>query len=145
LLRFARSLIKFLREAPKSLSLRALDRSPLFLCDKNTFLLDCLIDRGELTRVACAAENLHSPERSSLMTVTATRPDGHSFRRVVSRRDTAEDRAIERLLKIRKKLGVKGINMLDMPSRPKPKSMRRRRHARLRWVMRCVDHRQAMR
>src|SRR5580658_2704227 len=82
-LRFARSLIKFLREAPKSLLLRALGRSPLFLCDKNAFLLDCLIDCDELTSVACAAETLPSSERPSVMTVATTRPEGHSIRRPV--------------------------------------------------------------
>jgi len=40
-LRVARSLTKFLREAPNSLLLCALDRSPFFLCVKNTSLLDC--------------------------------------------------------------------------------------------------------
>jgi hypothetical protein len=43
----------------------------------------CLIDRGELTPVARAAENLRAPKRPSVMTVTATRPEGHSFRRLV--------------------------------------------------------------
>jgi hypothetical protein len=48
----------------------------LFLCDKDTFLLDC----GKLTPVACKPP---SPERPSVMTVTATRPEGHSFRHMV--------------------------------------------------------------
>ena len=83
-LRFARSLVKFSREALKSLLLRALGRSPLFLCEENAFLLDCLIDRGELLPVAFAAEHFPSPERPSVMTVTAIDPEGHSFRRPVS-------------------------------------------------------------
>jgi hypothetical protein len=45
-----------LARSGKILALRELNRSPLFLCVKNTFLLD----RDELTPVACAAENLHS-------------------------------------------------------------------------------------
>jgi hypothetical protein len=81
-LRFARSLIKFLREAPKYLILRALYRSPLFLCDKNAFLLDYLIDRGELT--PSPAQPKTSPPRDDrVMTVTATRLESHSFRRLI--------------------------------------------------------------
>jgi hypothetical protein len=49
---------------------------------KNAFLLDCLLDRGELSPVACAAENRPSLERPSVMTVTATRPEGQSLRRL---------------------------------------------------------------
>jgi hypothetical protein len=67
----------------KILALRALNRSPLFLCEKDFFLLACLIDRGELTPVAGTAEILPSPERPSVMTATATRPEGYSFRRLV--------------------------------------------------------------
>jgi len=88
----------------------------LFLCDKNTYLLTYLIARGKLTPVACKAESLPSPERLSVITVTETRPEG---------------RAIERSLNIRKKPGAKHSNMPHMPCCLKPKSVRWRRHARL--------------
>jgi hypothetical protein len=58
-----------------------------------------------------------------------------------SQRATADDRAIERSLKARKKLGITDTNMLDMPWCPKPKWMRRRTHARLVEVIReCHQH-----
>jgi hypothetical protein len=71
---------QILARSAKILVLRALNRSPFFLCEENTFLIACLSDRGKLTHVACAAENLRSVERPSAMTITATRPEGHSFR-----------------------------------------------------------------
>jgi len=37
-------------------------------------LIACVIDHGEMTPIACTAENLPSPERPRPMTVTATRP-----------------------------------------------------------------------
>ena len=128
MLRFARCLIGLLREAPKSL---LSVHSIVLPCSSVRKTLDCLLGRGELTPVACTTENLHSPERPRVMTVTATRPEGHSYR------------VVERSLKIRNKLRVKDIDVADMPCRPKPKSMRWRKQARLKWVIRCADHRQA--
>ena len=52
-----------------------------------------------------------------------------------SQRASPEDRAIERSLKARKKLGVADQNMLDMPC-PRPKWMRDRTYRRLVGVMR---------
>lgn len=58
-----------------------------------------------------------------------------------SQRSSPEDRAIERSMKARKKLGVTDCNMLDTPWCPKPKWMRRRTHARLVGVIReCHEH-----
>jgi hypothetical protein len=58
-----------------------------------------------------------------------------------SQRATADNRAIERSLKARQKLGITDTNMLDMPWCPKPKWMRRRTHARLVGVIReCHQH-----
>jgi hypothetical protein len=48
-----------------------------------------------------------------------------------SQRQSPEDRAVERSLKARKKLGVFDNNMLDTPYCPKPKWMRRKTHRRL--------------
>jgi hypothetical protein len=48
-----------------------------------------------------------------------------------SQRAPPEDRAIERSLKAREKLGMADQNMLDMPSCPRPKWMRRRTYLRL--------------
>ena len=48
-----------------------------------------------------------------------------------SQRASPEDRAIERSLKARKKLGVADQNMLDMPYCPRPKWMRDRTYRRL--------------
>lgn len=58
-----------------------------------------------------------------------------------SQRETAEDRAIERSMMARKKLGVTDCNMLDMPYCPRPKWMRQRTHRRLVTVIReCHEH-----
>jgi hypothetical protein len=58
-----------------------------------------------------------------------------------SQRATAEDRAVERSLKARKKLGVKDTNMLEMPWCPRPKWMRRRTHVRLVGIItECHQH-----
>ncbi len=58
-----------------------------------------------------------------------------------SQRATAEDRAIERSLKARKKLGVLDQDMLEMPYCPKPRWMRWRTHRKLVGVIReCRDH-----
>lgn len=58
-----------------------------------------------------------------------------------SQRETAEDRAIERSIKARKKLGVTDSNMLDMPYCPKPKWMRQTTYRRLVGVIReCHQH-----
>jgi hypothetical protein len=58
-----------------------------------------------------------------------------------SQRATVEDRAVERSLKARKKLGVNDTNMLEMPWCPKPKWMRRHTHARLVGVIaECHQH-----
>jgi hypothetical protein len=48
-----------------------------------------------------------------------------------SQRKTAEDRAIKRSLKAREKLGVQDQSLLEMPSCPRPKWMRRRTYQRL--------------
>lgn len=48
-----------------------------------------------------------------------------------SQRKTAEDRAIGRSLKAREKLGVQDQSLLEMPSCPRPKWMRRRTYQRL--------------
>ena len=77
-MRFARSLVGFLRETLKSLILRALDRPSLFLCDKNAFLLDCLIDRGEL-----APRRLHC--RAPPLPGTTERDDGWRERDIATR------------------------------------------------------------
>jgi hypothetical protein len=47
-----------------------------------------------------------------------------------SQRASPEDRAVERSLKSRTKLGVADQNMLDMPYCPRPKWMRHRTHRR---------------
>ncbi|MEI7711841.1 MAG: hypothetical protein WCI94_10440 [Rhodospirillales bacterium] len=58
-----------------------------------------------------------------------------------SQRTTPDDRAVERSLKARKKLGVTDSNMLEMPYCPKPKWMRRRTHSRLVGVIReCHEY-----
>ena len=53
-----------------------------------------------------------------------------------SQRASPEDRAVERSLKARTKLGVADQNMLDMPYCPRPKWMRQRTHRRLVEVIR---------
>jgi hypothetical protein len=60
-----------------------------------------------------------------------------------SQRATADDRAVERSLKARQKLGVTDRNMLDMPYCPKPQRMRWRTHARLVGVIRECHEQQA--
>ena len=62
-LRFARSLTRFLREAPKSLPLRALGRSSLFLCDRNTCLPACLRHDGGLELGPLVGHSGNSPGR----------------------------------------------------------------------------------
>jgi hypothetical protein len=65
-----------------------------------------------------------------------------------SQRATAEDRAVDRSLKARKKLGVEDQNMLEMPYCPKPKWMRRKTHQQLVGVIRechAMQGRYAMR
>jgi hypothetical protein len=57
-----------------------------------------------------------------------------------SQRSSPEDRAIERSMKARKKLGVTDCNMLDMPYCPKPKWMRQTTYRRLVGVIQeCHD------
>jgi hypothetical protein len=51
-----------------------------------------------------------------------------------SQRQSAEDRAVERSLKARKRPGVEDQNMLDMPYCLRPKWMRRRTHRRGWWA-----------
>ena len=80
MLRFARCLVGLLREAPKSLLLCALGRSPCFLCVKKTFLIDSLIGRGELPRVVSTAESLRFPARPGAMTASTARPECHRSR-----------------------------------------------------------------
>src|SRR5208282_6739172 len=57
--RFARCVVRLLRAAPKSWLLCVLDRSPLFLCDKNTCslagLIAGLLRRQAARRTRCAA------------------------------------------------------------------------------------------
>jgi hypothetical protein len=58
-----------------------------------------------------------------------------------SQRASPEDRAVERSLKARTKLGVADQNMLDMPYCPRPKWMRHWTHRRLVGVIReCHQH-----
>ncbi len=51
-----------------------------------------------------------------------------------SQRASPENRAVERSLKARKRLGVEDQSMLEMPYCPRPKWMRRRTH----WRLECV-------
>ncbi len=60
-----------------------------------------------------------------------------------SRRKTGEDRAIERSLKVRGKLGVTEGNMLEIPHCPKPKRMRHRTYRRPVGVIRECHEQQA--
>ena len=53
-----------------------------------------------------------------------------------SQRQSVEDRAVERSLNARKRVGAEDQNMLEMPYCPRPKWMRRRTHGRLVSVIR---------
>jgi hypothetical protein len=69
-------LTKFLREAPKYLLLRALDRSSLFFCDKNA-LLDSKKEVFSADQVLMHARHADGPERITGGLACARFPGGH--------------------------------------------------------------------
>jgi hypothetical protein len=47
-----------------------------------SYLIVCLIDRGESAPVACAGGMVRFTKQTGMMTVTAARPERHSFQRL---------------------------------------------------------------